>query len=570
MALYPKEFGGQDRLQPGARGEIFQADLPGYRGQGDRINRTHNNLNVSAHDVPNIKWELDRRLPVLFRDGFGFGFNQVTLPKGRIVALDPHMNLLDSATKKAYNVMTIANGGSYVKLRDKVTKEGTPQDHKQWEIVTGKVVEASDKEKIYISSPVKPENIEVDINTGKLKVDGNVTDDYRAPNMPIGIAQRTEYTRNDDAFNGMMPSPTLTDAMVELPFFLTKDKAEGNPFGSAYGNILPGDLVKSDENGRLTISPLSRMDILFGKTAGALQTSDTQAGGLSAAEIEYERQQIVGQVYEVRRDLLPAGAARFAQWALSDRMNFNEFNPMEQRGNNRDGEDVNENSPFNIGGKDGSVSTNKNMTGIDPYQPPGYPYNNTFSENDLHMLASTARKAGNRMPLEYQLDQGIPGLTDGYNAVVQEKGPEQLAELFKAQSADVYTDVYARLTDVSIEPNSLQIAITNAPKDKATFTAATKGAKLAANVYDGVNFDSAAGTLADALTLKYFDELQGLLVFEVTDKEKYHKFFTDNGENLAKNSLKIYAKYKKRGLAGVPTMLDWDGCQGVVSVLLTK
>lgn len=566
MAIYPKNFGGKEKLQPGARGEIFQADLPGYRNQGDRINRTHNNLNVSAHDVPNIKWELDKRLPVLFRDGYAFGYNQVTLPKGRIVALDPHMNLLDSASKKAYNVLTLANGGSYVKLREK-RKE---QDHKQWEIVTGKVVEGTDKEKIYISSPIKPENIEVDADTGKLKVDSNVTDSYRAPNVPIGIAQRTEYTRNDDAFNGIMPSPTLTDALVELPFFLTKEKAEGNPFGCAYGNILPGDLVKSDENGRFTISPLSRMDILFGKSAGAHLSGEGLTGGLSAAEIEYERQQVVGQVYEVRRDLLPAGAARFAQWALSDRMNFNDFNPMEYRGNNRDGEDTNERSPFNIGGKDGSVSTNKNMTGIDPYQPPGYPYNNTFSENDLHMLGSSVRKAGNRMPLEYQLDQGIPGLTDGYNAVVTEKGPQQLAELFRAQSEDVYTDIYARLTDVSVEPNSLQIAVCNAPKDKASFVPATQGAKLDVIAYDGTDYSRAKNTLTGGLILKYFDETQGLLVFEPADKKQYHQFFETNGEHLAKNSLKIYAKYKKRGLAGVPTMLDWDGCQGVVSVLLTK
>ena len=569
MAIYPKNFNGQDRLQPGARGEIFQSDIPGYRNQGDRINRTHNNLNVSAHDVPNIKWELDRRLPVLFRDGYAFGYNQVTLPKGRIVALDPYMNLLDSASKKAYNVLTLANGGSYVKLRDKM-KLSQPQDDKQWELVTGKVVKGTDKEDIYISSPVRPENITLDDNTGKLKVDGNVKDDYRAPNVPIGMAQRTEYTRNDDAFNGMMPAPTLTDGLVELPFFLTKDKAEGNPFGSAYGNLLPGDLVKSDENGRLTISPLSRMDILFGKAAGDHLSGAALTGGLSAAEIEYERQQVVGQVYEVRRDLLPAGAARFAQWALSDRMNFNEFNPLEYRANNRDGEDAIDHSPFAIGGKDGSVPTNKNMTGIDPYKPPGYPYNNTFSENDLHMLESTAREAGPRMPLEYQLDQGIPGLTDGYNAVVTEKGPEQLAELFRAESVDVYTDIYARLNNVAIEHNSLQLALTNAPKGKATFSPATQGAKLTANVYAGTEYSHADETLENALTVKYFDELQGLLVFEITDKAAYDKFLEQQGTSLAKNPLKIYAKYKKRGLAGVPTMLDWDGCQGVVSVLLTK
>ena len=68
MAIHPNSFMSKQTLQPGARGEMFQADLPGYRGQGDnRVNRTNMKLAVSEHDVPNIKWELDRRLPVLFR-----------------------------------------------------------------------------------------------------------------------------------------------------------------------------------------------------------------------------------------------------------------------------------------------------------------------------------------------------------------------------------------------------------------------------------------------------------------------------------------------------------------------
>ena len=41
MALYPNKFVGQDILQPGARGEKFKADIPGYRGNEDRINRTN-------------------------------------------------------------------------------------------------------------------------------------------------------------------------------------------------------------------------------------------------------------------------------------------------------------------------------------------------------------------------------------------------------------------------------------------------------------------------------------------------------------------------------------------------
>ena len=80
MALQPRDYGVQERLQPGARGEIFQANLPGYRDGSDRINRTNNYMNTSEHDVPNIKYQMDYRLPVLFKYGFAHGFNQIVLP----------------------------------------------------------------------------------------------------------------------------------------------------------------------------------------------------------------------------------------------------------------------------------------------------------------------------------------------------------------------------------------------------------------------------------------------------------------------------------------------------------
>lgn len=51
MAIYPNDFTTQEKLQPGARGEVFQTSLPGYRDNADRVNRTNNNLNTSAHDV---------------------------------------------------------------------------------------------------------------------------------------------------------------------------------------------------------------------------------------------------------------------------------------------------------------------------------------------------------------------------------------------------------------------------------------------------------------------------------------------------------------------------------------
>ena len=116
MALHPHTNTSKETLQPGARGESFNANLPGYRTAEKRINRTNMKLSASAHDVPNIKWEMDARLPVLFRYGYAYGYNQMVMPKGRIVGIDPNMNQLDYDTHKSYNVLTMANGGDIVKI----------------------------------------------------------------------------------------------------------------------------------------------------------------------------------------------------------------------------------------------------------------------------------------------------------------------------------------------------------------------------------------------------------------------------------------------------------------------
>ena len=117
MALNPGTLNGRDRLQPGARSEIFNPSLPGYRDGADRLNRTNMSLNASAHDVPNIKYQFDYRLPVLFKYGFAVGFNQIVIPKGRIVALDPNMNMIDTDMRVPHNTMTLANGGVPVRVR---------------------------------------------------------------------------------------------------------------------------------------------------------------------------------------------------------------------------------------------------------------------------------------------------------------------------------------------------------------------------------------------------------------------------------------------------------------------
>lgn len=561
MAIYPKNFTNQDVLSPGARGETFQASLPGYRDGADRINRTNSNLNTNAHDVPNIKYELDRRLPPLFKYGFAYGFNQIVIPKGRIVAVDPYMNTLNSdmlpgvsvdeegnafRTPKSYNTLTIANGGVPVKLRE--DSDVYPADAKYVAPdVRGQKVNGVGKEwtplvgfetaydaktsafrpfsKTYPKQQLKDAGYEVSNTTGKVEIDGVSVNTVRPANTPIGIMQRNEYTRNDDAFNGIMPGAVLTDAMVELPWFGFKDRAEQNPWGSAYGDLFPGALVKSDENGRIVVSPLSYIE-------------ENEETGMIIGEYELERQQVIGQVYSVNRDLLPDGAARWATWALEDRRNFREFNPDIYRKTNRDGEDNTVNSAYHTTG-----------------EYPGYPYDNTILEHDLHMLESN-RPFSNRMNDQYQFDNlGIPGLTDGKNAVKRTYAWQTGAVVSEDKNATEYVDVYMRTSEVDV--NNLMIKI-----DDGDAVACVKDAVITAKAADG--------TTSTFAVVKYADELQGIVVLSVRDAEAANAYMEAKNANGGAAEFTVKFKFDKRGVSGVPTFMDWDGCMGSVKILLTK
>ena len=557
MALQPTNFSTQDRLSPGAHGEKFIEKLPGYRNDEQRINRTNNNLNVSAHDVPNIKYDFDDRLPVLFRYGFAYGYNQMCVPKGRIAAIDPHMDLIDWESKKQFNTATLANGGAPVRLRtvaDKYPKSvkgglissvGSEQAVKnpalEWAPIMGvSKAYATDcyrpfvdntaavtegQSAVFVSEAkqlTKAVNGEaeyaIDIDkTGRMKKAGVVTNEARIGNIPVGMFQRNEYSRDLDAYNGMACGPILTDAIVELPYFAYKDKAESNVWGSAYGTLVPGDLVKSDENGRFVKSPLS---------------SDAALATMTIAEQEKERQQVIGQIYAVNSNMVPEGAAKWATWALEDRLNYEGFNPSEWKSTNRKGEDSIARSPHNSTG-----------------EYPGYPYDKAFTEHDLHMLSSSqADNFNDRMNAEYQYsDLGIPGLTDGYNAFVKEFPAEKAGTVNLRDKNVEYTPIHTRLSNVNVDSGSVKIAIVakDAVPQDSDFTPLVQG-----NVYK------------EAFTVDYFDALQGIVVLKVSDNT--------SADTLLATSQDIYFKYSKRGLAGVPTFMDWDGCVGSVKILLQK
>lgn len=276
--------------------------------------------------------------------------------------------------------------------------------------------------------------------------------------------------------------------------------------GSIYGAVKPGDLVKADLNGRMTISPLSIPD---------------KVKAMSVAEYEKERQQVVGQVYSTDKSLLPEGAARFAQWALSDRKNFNDFNPYIWPNSNRAGEDFVTNPPTML---------------QSDFTYPGYPYEKGYIFNDLHMLASSREGAFDpRLDEAHRLDRGIPGLTDGQNAVSKEYGAGEtltITHLTVAKELAGAQEMMIRLPETDIESAKIKIGDSNA-------------VSIAANAEVG------------EFTIQYVDLHKGLI--SLVQKTE--------GDGSKKP---VNVSYVKRGMAGVPTYLDWDGCQGVVSVLLQK
>ena len=554
MALYPNSFYGQFKLQPGARGEKFKTSQPGYRNDEDRINRSNIRLNTNEHDTPNIKYMFDSRLPVLFRYGYAYGFNQMVIPKGRIVAVDPHKDTVDFDMQKAHSTLTLANGGSPVVLRKSTDKyknysgsaEKLVSTGAQGQTVANVGIEwapIKGMDNAYTDYTYRPfkdnkgpialltdKTLKIDKNTGLVvKASGDAADEVVIPgNVPAGIIIRNEYTRDDDAFNGMAPGAVNTDCMVELPWFAYKDKAEGNPWGSAYGGLFPGALVKSDENGRFIVSPLSYEEEL--KT-------------ITLQEYEYERQQVVGQVYAVSTEMLPEGAAKWATWALSDRLNFEEFNPEEYPRNGRRGEDSVSNSPFKSEGK-----------------YPGYPYEQTYGAHDLHMMGGFRTNYDQRMNHEYQYENlGIPGLTDGYNAVKRQYDAVQVGSIKLTKDATDSYELYFRCPEVNVEDMKIAIGMKDAD-DKF------------ANLVEGGTvtiFRTATDKSENSVDIKYANELQGLFTIKIK-KDKLAEIKTNVLKTDNELELPVYVKFAKRGLAGVPTFMDWDGCVGSVKVLLQK
>lgn len=539
MALQPKSFSSQEMLQPGARGDMFVNNgMPGHRDEGERINRSNNQLDLSAHDVLNNKYGLDPRLPSLFRYGWAHGYNQVVIPKGRIVAADPHLMVLDTETEHFFNAVTIANGGDTVRLAQpkdfQVGGQLEKLAHKA-SMLIGKLWVKLDEDEV-----AEQDHATLQETGGYLKINGAVRKDVRPANVPIGLLERNEYTRSADAYNGIMFGPIRTDTLVELPWFTEGEKAMLNPWGSAIGNFKPGDLVKSDENGRFAKSPLS--DPEFMEKVGTEVTF---------AEYEKERRQIVGEVYSTDATLIPEGAARYAQWALSDRMKFNDFHPFVYPQNGRDGEDF---------------TTNPPTAYQSDFRYPGYPMERGFLSKDLNMLAASREGTYDpRFDETHRLDRGIPGLTDGYNAIVKAYRSslgEQDLELNGKPTATIGKFQTCVDGEELNNPDRfrylMRLQETAVEKMKVGLFKADGTEVGSVIITESFSKESTPLVISNAFEVTYADIHKGLI--EINQKAAFP----------TKEELDIKTSYVKRGQAGVPTNLDWDGCKGTVIILMNK
>lgn len=549
MAKFPDNFETKFKPMPGAHGELFKVNYPGYRAGDERINRTNNRLNVTPHEALSQKYILDTRLRPLFRYGFAVGYNYMVVTKGRIVAPDPYRNAVDWTSDKMFNTLTLANGGVPVKLRTDAdtypTAGGAVSTNAQgmkalltgleWAPVAGiDKAYADGYYNVLAESPstqMTTANLTVDTDaqsktSGNLKLNGVATPDYRPANKPIGMIERNEYTRfENDSMDGMQPGPIITDAIVELPYFAFKDKAESNPWGSVYGTIMAGDLVKSDENGRIVASPLN---------------ADALVEKMTAAQIERERQQVIGRVIAINHDMVPEGGYKWATWALADRLKYEGFAPDLWSQTNRPGEDIVASSVYQSTGR-----------------YPGYPYDHAFTEHDLHMLGDGARQDhfDKFLNAEWEYDNlGIPCLTDGFNAVEREFVNENACTLRKRVDDGEYFNMNIRVNPHgNINPTATEVQLVKVNKTTKAETELVAYTTIA---------EHKTTKLGDAFAVTYFDAIQGMLTLSVINSTEADTAFGTDFE------IKVNIKYKKRGEAGIPTYMDWDGCVGSVKVLL--
>ena len=158
------------------------------------------------------------------------------------------------------------------------------------------------------------------------------------------------------------------------------------------------------------------------------------------------------------------------------------------------------------------------------------------------MLASSREGAFDpRLDEAMRLDRGIPGLMDGGNHAAQEIGTGEtltITHIVAPTTTDAAQEMMIRLPETALESAKVKLDSGDA-------------------VSIAVNAKVKVGNAT--FTITYADMHKGLFALK-------HTAGTGDGQSHAVN-----VSYKKKGLiAGMPTMLDWDGCVGIAQILLQK
>lgn len=451
----------------------------------DRYNRTQTRLVADEGDAPSSRVFPDPRLPALFQFHFGGQDGWIVIPKGRIVAIEPELEFKHFDDGKYYNAITIANGGV-----DVTEQDGSP--------------------------------------------DADDLDTYtRVANTPIGVEELNVYKDIKNSFKGTVPN-FITRKTINLPLFPDGEMASEVEWGSAYGDLKPGDRVMSDEYGRFVEYKPGKLlsDEFKGSDAVDADNEEFQLKApihpeTEVADIEVtvngdpmgveeltnatglvtlvddpdveddddviityrsvlsSEAQVVGRIVTVDKNLVPAG---WLKWVMPD----------------DDGQDYGDFGYENDHGFRTQDLEGANGTPFDPSYRYGY----------------------NRDPYR---PTGIPGLTDG---TYHEKDYEEVLGVIP-EDVPVGTKYNFRVNHRPIAEGSLTVE------------------------FDGDEVSEA---------VDFVNEEEGLIIVEVVDEGNMSAMISDDKTNT---SIEVVADYSATGqYPGMPSNINFEGTIGSVDILL--
>jgi hypothetical protein len=168
--------------------------------------------------------------------------------------------------------------------------------------------------------------------------------------------------------------------------------------------------------------------------------------------------------------------------------------------------------------------------------------------HDLHMLASTREGMYDpRFDERHRLDRGIPGLTDGGNVIKKAYGSDQGVQ--DIEMAGMPQLIISHVRELEEIEGAVEMMF-RLPDTDLVDAKFALGEEAAVNIVQGAKVGN--------FEVQYVDLHKGLFSLKQVAA----------GAEIQELAVKVM--YVKAGEAGVPTNLDWDGCVGVVRILLQK